>query len=132
MYWNKRNRSCPGECCETLSEGTAPASERFRQTGLLKDPIRGVTTNDPCRHRKAPLGQGAVPDLVAALAVPHEGAAGALKQAAQLAIESRRHSRRGYHWHRLHMLGKDMQLNLIARYGEPVFDRDLGGDLENP
>ncbi len=82
-------------------------------------PVRGLPlpadapglNRSEARRRKAPPGNRALPDFVTTLAGPDEGAAGAHKQSAQLAVEGRGHSRRCHHRHRLHALGKNVQLS---------------------
>src|SRR5580704_9868213 len=124
--------------CWTPSPDTHPLawSPRSSQNALGKPacsrtPFAVCRLTIPIGTGKRRLGDRAVPDLMTALPGPGKGTAGALQQSAQLAIEGRRHSRRGHHRERLHALGDNVQLDLVARRCKPVFGRDLGRDFEH-
>jgi len=51
-----------------------------------------MPTDDPDRHRKAALGDRAVPDFMAAAALADQGAASGAQQVAQCTVELWRHS----------------------------------------
>jgi hypothetical protein len=73
----------------------ARSSKRLRQTGLAQNSVGGVAARDSNRHREISLGDRAMPNLVAALALPHHHAARGTQQVAQGSVELRRHLRRG-------------------------------------
>lgn len=54
-----------------------------------------MATRNADRHREVSPGERAALDLVAAAALPHEGAAGGAQQVPQRAVELRRHSDHG-------------------------------------
>jgi hypothetical protein len=69
-----------------------PESKCFRQSGLAKNCVRGVAAWDADRHGEVPLGDRAVPDFVAAFALPHEHTTCIAQQIAQRTVELRSHS----------------------------------------
>lgn len=71
---------------------TRAGSERLGQSRLAQNGVGGVAARDADGHREIPLGDRAVPDFVAALALPDERAARFTQQIAQRPIELRRHS----------------------------------------
>ena len=52
------------------------SSKRLRQAGLPKNGVGGVPARNAHRHREISLGYRAVPDFMAAFALPDEQAAG--------------------------------------------------------
>src|SRR5579872_2463898 len=70
----------------------ALASKRLRQSGLTQDCICRVPAWDADGHRETPFRDRAIPDFVAALALPDEGATCRPQQLAQRLVELRRHS----------------------------------------
>jgi hypothetical protein len=68
------------------------ASEGFWQTGLAQDAIRGVPADNADRHGKAPFGDRAVPDVMAAFTGADEVATRTPQQPAQLTIECDGHN----------------------------------------
>jgi len=69
-------------------------SEYLRQAGIFQNAVGGMTTDDPRWNREVAPGDGAVPDLVAALSRPHEATTGLLEKPNKPPVESRRHSAR--------------------------------------
>jgi hypothetical protein len=51
-------------------------SKRLGQPSLAQDRVGGVATGNADRHGKIPLGDRAMPDFVAALALPDKRATG--------------------------------------------------------
>jgi len=70
-------------------------SKRLRQSRLAQDGIGGMAARNADRHGEIPLGDRAMPDFMAALALPDQSAAGGAQQVAQGPIELRGHSGRG-------------------------------------
>lgn len=71
------------------------SSKGLRQAGLTKDRVRCVAARDAERYSKVSLGDRALPNLVAALALPHRHATSGAQQITQGLVELRRHSRGG-------------------------------------
>ena len=67
-------------------------SERLGQARLTQDSIGGVTAGNTDGHSEIPLRDRAVPDFVAALALPDERASRRTQQLPQSAVELRSHS----------------------------------------
>ena len=67
-------------------------SERLGQPGLPENGVRGVTARDTDWHGEAAGRDWAAPDLVTALALPDQRAAGRAQEIAQPNIELRGHS----------------------------------------
>jgi len=64
-----------------------PRSERLRQPGLAQNRICGVAARNPDGNGEIPLRDRAMPDLVAAPALPHQSASGGAQLFSQRAIK---------------------------------------------
>lgn len=67
------------------------SSKRLRQTGLAKDGIGGVAARNADGYGEVLLRDRAVPDFVAAFALPDEDATRGPQQVTQGPVELRRH-----------------------------------------
>ena|SRR5579871_627614 len=76
------------------NDGTkkARASKRLRKSRLFEDAVRGVSAHDTDGNRKSPIGDWALPDFVAAFALPDERATSLAQQVTNIAIVGRSHS----------------------------------------
>ena len=72
--------------------GRLQVSKRLGQTRLTKDCIGSVATRNADRHGEISFRDRAMPNFVAAVALPHENATRGTQQIAQRLIKLRRHS----------------------------------------
>ena len=77
-----------------LAIPNARHSKRLRQAGLAQDSVGGMTTENADRHREISLRDRAMPDFMAAAALPDQTTTSGAQQIPQRPVELRRHVRR--------------------------------------